>query len=167
MSNNIEKQVLIEKTENDTHNRVGVLIFNGNGKFLIEHAPNKPHENNSWDLPKGHISFDDPSLEYAVKRECFEETGIFLDKVEEIGTYVYINPYDTGYLTMYEADVSDTQFADCDEKELLSNLVCTTFFEENGKKLPEANEYKFISINEAKEYLYDSLVNYFSKNFGW
>ena len=93
------KQTLTEKTENDTNNRVGVLIFNENGKFLIEHAPNKPHDKNSWDLPKGHVSFDDPSLEYAVKRECFEETGIFLDKVKELGTFSYINPYDIGDMT--------------------------------------------------------------------
>lgn len=161
----VKEQALIEKTENDTNNRVGVLIFNGNGKFLIEHAPNKPHGKNSWDLPKGHVSFDDPSLEYAVKRECFEETGIFLDKVEELGTFLYINPYDIGNLTMFKASVSDTQFADCDEEELLSSLVCSTFFEEDGKKLPEANEYKFISPAELKDYLYDSLVDYFTYNF--
>jgi 8-oxo-dGTP pyrophosphatase MutT (NUDIX family) len=162
---NIREQALTEKTENDTNNRVGVLIFNGNGKFLIEHAPNKPHDKNSWDLPKGHISFDDPSLEYAVKRECFEETGIFLDKVEELGTFLYVNPYDIGDLTMFKASVNDTQFADCDEEELLSSLVCSTFFEEDGKKLPEANEYKFISPAELKDYLYDSLVDYFTYNF--
>ena len=156
---------LTEKTENDTNNRVGVFIFNENGKFLIEHAPNKPHDKNSWDLPKGHVSFDDPSLEYAVKRECFEETGIFLDKVKELGTFLYVNPYDIGDMTMFMANVSDTQFADCDEDELLSSLVCSTFFEENGKKLPEANEYKFISPAELDEYLYASLVNYFKYNF--
>jgi len=156
---------LNEKTENDTNNRVGVLIFNGNGKFLIEHAPNKPHDKNSWDLPKGHISFDDPSLEYAVKRECFEETGIFLDKVEELGTFIYINPYDIGSMTLFKATIDDTQFAGCEDDEILNNLVCTTFFEENGKKLPEANEFKFISLNELNEYLYDSLVDYFNYNF--
>ena len=68
-------------------------------------------------------------------------------------------------MTMFMANVSDTQFADCDEDELLSSLVCSTFFEENGKKLPEANEYKFISPAELDEYLYTSLVNYFKYNF--
>ena len=72
-----------------------------------------------------------------------------------------------GDMTMFIASVNDTQFADCDEEELLSSLVCSTFFEENGKKLPEANEYKFISPAELDEYLYASLVNYFKYNFSF
>ena len=82
-----------------------------------------------------------------------------------MGTFLYVNPYDIGDMTLFKASVNDTQFADCDEEELLSSLVCSTFFEEDGKKLPEADEYKFISPAELDECLYDSLVDYLNYNF--
>ena len=153
---------LHEKTEKDTNDRVGVLIFNDN-KILIEHAPNKPFEPNSWDLPKGHISKEDENKEYSAKRECFEETGLLLDKIHKLSTGKYITKYDSGLLTLYYANINQTQLSDCNENEILPQLTCSTFFEENGKKLPEASEYKFIKLNEIEEYLYKSLVDYFRK----
>lgn len=153
---------LHEKTEKDTDDRVGVLIFKDN-KILIEHAPNKPFEPNSWDLPKGHISKEDDNKEYSAKRECFEETGLLLDKIHELSVGEYITKYDSGTLTLYYANINQTQLSDCSEDEILSHLSCYTFFEENGKKLPEASEYKFIKLNEIENYLYASLVNYFRR----
>ncbi|MCF0124388.1 MAG: NUDIX hydrolase [Clostridia bacterium] len=144
----------------DTKNRVGVIIYNSEGKFLIEHAPNHYFGDNDWDLPKGHIGTEDKSKEESAKRECFEETGILLDNISLIGE----TKYKEGTITLYEAHLEDTYLKGLSDEEIINNYVeCTTYFEADGKKWPEVTNFKFISMEEAPKELYKSLVKVFEE----
>jgi ADP-ribose pyrophosphatase YjhB (NUDIX family) len=68
----------MERKEDCFHLGAKALLQNTEGKLLLlQKNPKEPHQNVEclWDLPGGRINRGE-SLEEALKREVFEETGL-------------------------------------------------------------------------------------------
>jgi len=105
------------------------------GKFLACHSSGRKLEPCTYDIAKGHCEEGETHFE-AAKRELKEEAGIDLDhanfeyEIIDFGVQKYIKTKD---LHVYMLDI----------KQVVEplKLECTTFFEINGKTVPEVDGY--------------------------
>jgi len=128
----------------------GVLYWHKD-KFLICHATMTPW----WSIPKGLRNNGESLIEAAV-RELREETGIAL-RINDL-SFVGVFPYrDNKNLALFEYRANKPL-----DMKLLS---CTSFFkhEPTGRYLPEVDDYKMVTINEAKQKLNKSLYRVIRK----
>jgi 8-oxo-dGTP pyrophosphatase MutT (NUDIX family) len=118
---------------------VGTIITDG--QYILGCRPyGRKDEKHSYDLPKGHWEDGETYVETAV-RECKEETGFDLwpDHLIDLGKYEYIPTKDL-YIFLVALDFMPE----------LKSLKCTTYFEMDGKKVPEVVSYKLIPITELQ-----------------
>ena len=137
----------------------GIYLFDKNNLLLIQHPTNfRP---TVWGVPKGRVDEGESDLFEVAKRELFEETGIVLDNYtivskEEFNEVRYndTNKYLKGFFVRIEEDLSDF------------NLHCDSMVYRNGKPaFPEVDEYKWVTIEEAKEiFSSDRMTNFQLKN---
>ena len=108
----------------------GVILINMNSKVLIVQYPE-----GHWGFPKGYKETEDKSLVDTAKRELKEETGLTIDVVKPAYTFTKIRKdYQTvgiGYLASTDDDHVSISF--------------------------EHTDYKWCSIDELKDYLYDEI----------
>jgi 8-oxo-dGTP pyrophosphatase MutT (NUDIX family) len=133
----------------------GIYLFDANNLLLIQHPTNfRP---TVWGVPKGRPDVGEENLFEVAKRELFEETGIVLDdytivRQEEFNEVRYndTNKYLKGFFVKIEEDLSDF------------NLYCDSMVYRNGKpSFPEVDEYKWVTIEEAKEiFSSDRMTNF-------
>jgi putative (di)nucleoside polyphosphate hydrolase len=120
-------------------------------KFLICHATMTPW----WSIPKG-LRNDEEILNEAAVRELREETGIVLQTSDLI--FVGVFPYrNNKNLALFEYRANKPL-----NMELLS---CTSFFkhEPTGRYLPEVDDYKMVTMDEAKQKLNRNLYKIIRK----
>lgn len=131
----------------DTKNRVAVLLVHpDNQTLLVGRAPNRKRGPNQWDIVgKGHIASGEDKRTTAV-REVWEESGITVH--ENDLRFIGKAPYTGGEINFYSCNL------ETEPKE----LICNSFFEQNGKTYPEFVEYKWIDFESIPEYLYKSLA---------
>lgn len=136
----------------DTEDRAIVFIYNKEGKVLVGHAVNKPHNKpNTWDLMKGHIEVGEKPLTAAL-RECREECGLVL-KPSDLKLVKQV-PYQKGLAYVYEVHL--------DYNPTKEEIVCkSTFVTPFGKVFPELSYFAWVDYSELKNYLYNSLVQAF------
>jgi 8-oxo-dGTP pyrophosphatase MutT (NUDIX family) len=118
---------------------VGTIITDG--QYILGCRPyGRKDKEHSYDLPKGHWEEGETYVETAV-RECKEETDFDLwpDHLVDLGKYEYIPTKDL-YIFLVALDLMPE----------LKTLKCTTFFEMDGKKVPEVISYKLIPITELQ-----------------
>lgn len=133
----------------------GIYLFDKNNLLLIQHPTNfRP---TVWGVPKGRVDEGESDLFEVAKRELFEETGIVLDNYtivskEEFNEVRYndTNKYLKGFFVKIEEDLSDF------------NLHCDSMVYRNGKpSFPEVDEYKWVTVEEAKEiFSSDRMTNF-------
>lgn len=133
----------------------GIYLFDKNNLLLIQHPTNfRP---TVWGVPKGRVDEGESDLFEVAKRELFEETGIVLDNYtivskEEFNEVRYndTNKYLKGFFVRIEEDLSDF------------NLHCDSMVYRNGKpSFPEVDEYKWVTVEEAKEiFSSDRMTNF-------
>jgi len=116
----------------------GVLITNGS-QLLVCHPTNGV----KWDIPKGKQDPGEDDITTAC-RELWEETGLNVDAgvLVPLGTY----PYKSGKqlsLFLHLVNVLPDP----------NKLVCHSYFDSNGRKLPEMNAYRLVSYAEAMSML--------------
>ena len=134
--------------------RTAVVVTDGE-KVLICHAPNRKHEANSWDLPKGHCDGDEDYFKCGL-RELYEETNLLIEDMTENG--VSAPSYHMSEEFPYRKDKMCVLFlkvSKIPEKE----LKCVSTFEWKGDLFPEVNEYDWVDVSELKDKLYKSHVN--------
>ena len=142
--------------EKKFHVGIKALIQNEEGKILIlrtspgklvkvirtKGVPKELHEKGYWDIPGGRIE-EGMSLEETLKKEVEEETGLDWSLVQE-------KEFFYGNIAHIEISVEDEKFGIV----LLTYLCKLEKTPENIKlKIDEHNEFKWASINEAKELL--------------
>jgi 8-oxo-dGTP pyrophosphatase MutT (NUDIX family) len=118
---------------------VGTIITDG--QYILGCRPyGRKEAKYSYDLPKGHLEEGETYIETAV-RECKEETGFDLwpDHLVSLGNFQYIPTKDL-YLFLVAVDFLPEH----------STLKCTSYFEVNGKSVPEVIGYKNIPITELQ-----------------
>lgn len=109
-------------------------------------------------LPKGGIEEGEEPIDAAI-RETFEETGLKLEKskLKYLGHYEYTIEKD---LEMFYYQMEDVN---------LSSLKCTSYFDRDGKKLPEVNGFANLVIDTELEMFFPSLrkvITQVQKEFG-
>ena len=129
----------------------GVIITHRN-KILLGHVTN----NKFWDIPKGIKELNEDFVSCAI-REVKEETGLVIEpgpNLKHIGLYqyshkknIYLFQYDLPYLPK------------------LTDLKCTSYFDYQGKELPELDKYKYVDINAAHLFTNDKLGLILNKIF--
>lgn len=135
-------------TSHDTRDRVATLIFEPScTKILIGRAPNRPAKPFNWDVVgKGHIEVNSDTKETCV-REVYEESNIVISNP---GDLIFLGKikYRGGYLFVYSYVLES----------MPTDIRCNCEFEWYGKMLPEFKEFKWVTLDEAKTYLYKGLV---------
>lgn len=134
----------------DSHNRVAVFVTDGN-RFIVGKAPQSKGLPNGFDLPKGHVHYDESFID-AAKREVYEETGIVVDNLTQL----------SGRLP-YRGDTLEFFVSFIDTMPLKSTLVCKSTFEWNGKAVPEFTKFEMPNLEQFSAYLYPTLVALISK----
>lgn len=124
----------------DKHGKMmtcAVVIINKNGDILGCHGTGKPN-GEGYDFPKGCADAGESDLEAAL-RELKEETGIIMsnDELIDCGVYKH-NKKKNIHIFMCQTDTFP----------LIECLKCSTYFEFEGRKLPEVNGYEIISKSE-------------------
>lgn len=124
-----------------------LVLIDGNGSILACHATGRP-DNCGYDFPKGLVEDGESDID-AAKREFSEETGV---KIETLFSNGEPHIIDCGmHKHNKEKDIHIflcriNQFPD------LSVFKCKSFFDCNGKQLPEVNGYAVITKNERNKF---------------
>ena len=100
-----------------------------------------------FDFPKGKVEESETDFD-ACQRELYEETNLTLDKLRHDGLLMFDGLFDCGVhkhnkekdIHIYLCVVRD--FPD------MSELKCNSFFNLNGKRVPEMDGYEIIHKNE-------------------
>ena len=129
----------------DSHDRVAVFVTDGN-RFIVGKAPQSKGLPNGFDLPKGHVHYDESFID-AAKREVYEETGIVVDNLTQL----------SGRLP-YRGDTLEFFVSFVDTMPPKSTLVCKSTFEWNGKAVPEFTKFEMPNLEQFSAYLYPALV---------
>lgn len=73
---------------------VSVIVKDQNDRVLVcKRGPGARSLENKWNLPGGHLEMDE-SLEDCAVRECYEETGIKIDKDKLLFLHINSDPSD-------------------------------------------------------------------------
>lgn len=117
----------------------GIIITDGKN-ILGGHPSNRNHD--LYDIPKGRQEQGETFVETAI-RETMEETGLKINKYKliDLGNFEYITTKD---LHLFKLEVK--QMPD------ISKLKCNSYFEINGKKVPEFDKYKIIPIDNLDQF---------------
>jgi 8-oxo-dGTP diphosphatase len=87
------------KNRNQVKVGVGVLIIH-DGRVLLGERTGS-HGANTWALPGGHLEFGE-SIQSCARREVFEETGIVVNRVRNVGfTNDVFEKEQLHYVTLY------------------------------------------------------------------
>jgi 8-oxo-dGTP diphosphatase len=84
----MNRHILLKNFEGFTRIRVGAILIEKNAVLLIKQASLFDTTLSNWLPPGGGLQFRE-SLEDAVQRECFEETGLKVNPVR----LLYINEF--------------------------------------------------------------------------
>ena len=117
----------------------GLILINDN-KILLGHVTKK----NFWDIPKGEVENNESHIECCL-RELKEETNLDYQSLRkdfiELGLFNYNSNKDL-YLYKIEHNIQE-----------LKKLCCNSYFDMNGIKMPEMDEYKMVSFDEIDKFV--------------
>lgn len=121
------------------------LIYTNGTEFLICHS----NLNKFYDLPKGEIGINESAADACV-REFHEEVGIVLQKenIIDLGIYPYMAKKDL-HLFLSKKDILVP----------INLLKCSSTFTRYGKEYLEVDSYKYVSPNNMKLYITNSMYN--------
>lgn len=117
------------------------VLYRVGDKFLICHSTGGPY----WGLPKGIEDPDDVDKAYAASRELYEEVGIVLppNKLNFLGIHTYL---EDKHMAVFEY-FADKEFP-------INQMKCISMFNDKyGRKLPEVNAYKYVTLEESQDYI--------------
>ena len=125
-----------------------VVIIDPEGNILGCHATGRK-ENEGYDFPKGMVEEGEDDLAAAV-RELGEETGIFLGKDKTRLIDLGVHPHNK------EKDIHIFLFK-VNKFPPMELLKCESYFEQNGRKLPEVNGFRIIP--KEKRHMFNKVLH--------
>jgi 8-oxo-dGTP pyrophosphatase MutT (NUDIX family) len=129
----------------------GIFLIRKDLRFLVGHPTN--HKPNFWGIPKGRLDKDEQPLEAAV-RETYEETNADVSAWKIIHNLPAVK-YKKSNKTLHAYALFETQNnIDFDS----FDIKCNSFVPESQGGFPEMDEFKWVTIDEAREILHESQV---------
>lgn len=124
-----------------------LVLIDKDGSILACHATGKP-KNTGYDFPKGLVEDGESDID-AAKREFFEETGVELGSL-----FSNNNPeiFDCGVHNHNREKEIHIFLCNIEKFPDLSILKCKSFFERNGKEIPEVDSYSILSKAERNKF---------------
>ena len=118
-----------------------VVMIDNDGNILGCHGTGKPKDY-GFDFPKGEVEKGESDIDAAI-RELREETGFILskDNLIDIGVYPHNSKKDIHLFLCKMKELPNPQY-----------LKCDSFFEANGKQIPEVDFYEIISKDNRKKF---------------
>lgn len=118
-----------------------VVMIDKDGNILGCHGTGKP-KNYGFDFPKGEVDDGERDIDAAI-RELHEETSIILsrDNLVDIGVYPHNKKKDIHLFLCKVNELPNPKY-----------LKCTSFFELNGKQIPEVDFYEIISKENRNKF---------------
>lgn len=128
----------------------GIYLFRSDNKMLIGH-PTK-HKSNIWSIPKGRMDEGENDYFDVAKRELLEETNINLDKykIERKKEFDSVQFKENRCLKAFFIKVN-SDFSDSDIK--CTSMVYRKINGVDTPVFPEFDEFRWVTIEEAKEVL--------------
>jgi len=127
------------------HRVVHVLVFNKNGKLLLQkRSKNKDVAPGKWDTSVGgHVGIGE-DLSFSSRREMYEELGITGHEPVYLYSYIYSNHYETELVTTYRCIYEGYISFNSQEIEEIRFWSFDEIREATGKKILSDNfEYEF------------------------
>ena len=118
-----------------------VVIINKAGDILACHATNK-NRDKGFDFPKGLVEPGETDVQAAL-RELREETSIVLSASDliDVGVHPHNKEKDI-HLFLYKTEDIPNQ----------TTLICQSFFELNGRQIPECDFFEIIPKSERHKF---------------
>jgi ADP-ribose pyrophosphatase YjhB (NUDIX family) len=132
----------------------GVFIVRKDGKLLIAHPTNHPAD--FWSIPKGRVDDGETFLEGAI-RECKEECNVDLEDTKDFNILpIQSVNYKTKKKILYPFLFLQKKESklDCDKLE----LKCNSMVEDKKEDFPEMDDFKWVTLDEAKDLLHETQV---------
>lgn len=126
------------------------LILTDKTKFLGCHSTG----NYFYDIPKGSIEEGETAREACV-REVEEETGLLVhnESLIDLGVFDYNYEKNLHLFLLVKDTLPDT-----------NEMICTSYFEtKTGKKLPEADRFRYIKFSEKEVFLTENMKRVIQK----
>lgn len=133
-------------------NAAGVFLIRKDKKLLICHPTN--HKPDFWSIPKGKVDDGETPLDAAI-RETFEETNIDISKHKVI---IGLEPINYGHKKkmLHPFILHETANDNLDWNTW--DIKCNSNVPEERGGFPEMDDYKWVTIDEAKILLHDTQV---------
>lgn len=133
----------------------GIILIDENDNILAGHTTGKEwRAYGTYDILKGCAEEGEEDIDAAI-RELKEESSfdatVYKDKIEDIGIFNYLANKD---IHLFKLRLNFLP--------KLSTLKCDSFFERDGKQIPEINEFRIIRRSE-RQYFSKSLLKVFKK----
>jgi 8-oxo-dGTP pyrophosphatase MutT (NUDIX family) len=131
----------------------GIFLINKDSKLLVCHPTN--HNPNFWSIPKGKVEDGEYYLDAAI-RETYEETNIkltFAKNVIKMEPQTYSHKKKILYpFVVFE---KDNLHLNWDKFE----IKCNSNVPQDRGGFPEMDDYKWVSLDEAKTILHETQKN--------
>lgn len=130
----------------------GIFLIRKDNKLLVCHPTH--HKPDFWSISKGRTEEDEEVLTAAI-RETFEETNINLkviNKIYPLDPIVYKKNNKILYpFVLLERDNNSVDFSKFD-------LKCNSMVSHVKGDFPEMDDYKYVTLEEAKSLLHETQV---------
>ena len=129
----------------------GLFLVRKDNKILVGHPTN--HKPNFWSIPKGKVE-DGEMYQFAAVRETFEETNIDVSDWKILHNLDAV-PYKKMKKILHPFVLFEKQNnIDFDTFE----LKCNSFVPEEKGGFPEMDDFKWVTIDEAREMVHDTQI---------
>lgn len=131
----------------------GMFLVNKDGKLLVCHPTN--HSQSFWSIPKGKVEDGEYYLDAAI-RETYEETNIKLTFAKNV---IKMEPQTYSHkkkiLHPFVVFEKDNLHLNWDKFE----IKCNSNVPQDRGGFPEMDDYKWVSLDEAKTILHETQKN--------
>lgn len=128
----------------------GIFMVRKDGRVLVCHPTN--HKPDFWSIPKGKVEEGEDLIDAAI-RETYEESNIDLSECKGIRALEAVNySHKKKILHPFLVLERNNSILDWDS----FDLKCNSFVPEDRGGFPEMDDYKWVSLDEARVILHNT-----------